>query len=35
MMLLEGKFSDGATIELDVRNGELSFNKARVASAVG
>jgi ATP-dependent Clp protease ATP-binding subunit ClpB len=35
MMLLEGKFSDGASVEVDVRNGELIFNKAKVATAVG
>jgi len=35
MMLLEGKFSDGDLIEVDVRNGELIFNKAKVATAVG
>ena len=32
MMLLEGKFSDGDTVEVDVRNGELTFNKAEVAT---
>ncbi len=32
MMLLEGKFSDGDTVEVDVRNGELTFNKAKVAT---
>jgi ATP-dependent Clp protease ATP-binding subunit ClpB len=35
MMLLEGKFSDGDTVEVDARNGELIFNKAKVATAVG
>jgi ATP-dependent Clp protease ATP-binding subunit ClpB len=35
MMLLEGKFSDSDTVEVDVRNGELTFNKAKVATAVG
>jgi ATP-dependent Clp protease ATP-binding subunit ClpB len=35
MMLLEGKFSDGDSIEVDVRDGELIFNKAKVATAVG
>ena len=32
MMLLEGKFSDGETVEVDVKNGELAFNKAKVAT---
>jgi ATP-dependent Clp protease ATP-binding subunit ClpB len=32
MMLLEGKFSDGNSIEVDVHNGELAFNKAKVAT---
>jgi ATP-dependent Clp protease ATP-binding subunit ClpB len=32
MMLLEGKFSDGETVEVDVRDGELIFNKAKVAT---
>ena len=32
MMLLEGKFSDGDTVEVDVQNGELTFNKAKVAT---
>ena len=31
MMLLEGKFSEGHTIEVDVAGGELSFSKAKVA----
>ena len=35
MMLLEGKFSDGATVEVDAHDGELVFNKAKVATAVG
>ena len=35
MMLLEGKFSDGEAVEVDARNGELVFNKAKVATAVG
>ena len=32
MMLLEGKFADGDAVEVDVRNGELMFNKAKVAT---
>jgi hypothetical protein len=32
MVLLEGRFSDGETIEVDVRNGELTFSKAKVAT---
>ncbi len=35
MMLLEGKFSDGEAVEVDARSGELVFNKAKVATAVG
>jgi len=34
MMLLEGKFSDGEAVEVDVHKGELTFNKARVAAKV-
>jgi ATP-dependent Clp protease ATP-binding subunit ClpB len=34
MMLLEGKFSDEDAVEVDVRDGELTFSKARVTSAV-
>jgi len=34
MMLLEGKFSDGDAVEVDVQKGELTFNKARVAAKV-
>jgi ATP-dependent Clp protease ATP-binding subunit ClpB len=34
MMLLEGKFSDGDTIEVDVAKGELTFSKAKVAAPV-
>jgi len=34
MMLLEGKFSDGSAIEVDARNGELTFSKAKVAATV-
>jgi ATP-dependent Clp protease ATP-binding subunit ClpA len=30
MMLLEGKFSEGDTVEVDVAGGELNFNKASV-----
>src|SRR5438309_4160897 len=35
MMLLEGKFSDGDTVEVDARKDELIFNKSKVATAVG
>lgn len=31
MMLLEGKFVEGDTIEVDVKGGELAFSKAKVA----
>jgi len=34
MMLLEGKFSDGATVEVDVQKGELTFSKGKVATPV-
>jgi ATP-dependent Clp protease ATP-binding subunit ClpB len=34
MMLLEGKFSEGDTIEVDIRDGELSFDKAKVTASV-
>ncbi|MDQ6721456.1 MAG: ATP-dependent chaperone ClpB [Candidatus Dormibacteraeota bacterium] len=34
MMLLEGKFSEGDTVEVDVKGGELSFSKVDVESAV-
>jgi ATP-dependent Clp protease ATP-binding subunit ClpB len=34
MMLLEGKFSEGDTIEVDVAKGELTFSKAKVAAPV-
>jgi ATP-dependent Clp protease ATP-binding subunit ClpB len=34
MMLLEGKFSDGDAVEVDARNGELTFIKAKVAASV-
>jgi ATP-dependent Clp protease ATP-binding subunit ClpB len=33
MMLLEGKFSEGDTIEVDVKDGELEFRKAKLAAA--
>jgi hypothetical protein len=33
-MLLEGKFSDGDAVEVDARNGELTFIKAKVAASV-
>ena len=32
MMLLEGKFAEGDTIDVDVKDGELSFTKAKVAA---
>jgi ATP-dependent Clp protease ATP-binding subunit ClpB len=35
MMLLEGKFSEGDAVQVDARTGELTFNKAKVATAVG
>jgi hypothetical protein len=28
MMLLEGKFSDGDTVTVDAKGGELTFTKA-------
>ncbi len=34
MMLLEGKFSDGDAVEVDARNGELTFTRAQVAAPV-
>jgi ATP-dependent Clp protease ATP-binding subunit ClpB len=34
MMLLEGKFSEGDTIEVGEAGGELTFTKAKVAAAV-
>ena len=34
MMLLEGKFSEGETIEVDAKDGELTFTKANVAASV-
>jgi ATP-dependent Clp protease ATP-binding subunit ClpA len=34
MMLLEGKFSEGDTIEVDAKDGELTFTKANVAASV-
>ena len=34
MMLLEGKFAEGDTIDVDVKDGELSFAKAKVAASV-
>jgi ATP-dependent Clp protease ATP-binding subunit ClpB len=34
MMLLEGKFGEGDTIEVDIKDGELTFSKARVATSV-
>ncbi len=32
MMLLEGKFGDGDTVEVDVKGDELSFAKSKVAA---
>ena len=34
MMLLEGRFSDGDTVEVDVLDGELVFNKTKVTTPV-
>ena len=34
IQLLEGKFAEGDTIEVDVRNGELDFIKAKIAAPV-
>jgi ATP-dependent Clp protease ATP-binding subunit ClpB len=34
MMLLEGKFVEGDTIEVDLKGGELTFSKAQVAASV-
>jgi ATP-dependent Clp protease ATP-binding subunit ClpB len=34
IQLLEGKFSEGDTVEADARNGELAFAKAKVAQPV-
>ncbi|TMC90665.1 MAG: ATP-dependent chaperone ClpB [Chloroflexi bacterium] len=34
IQLLEGKFAEGDTIEVDVRNGELAFSRAKVAAPV-
>jgi ATP-dependent Clp protease ATP-binding subunit ClpB len=33
MMLLEGKFSEGDIVDVDVRGGELVFNKAKARAA--
>jgi ATP-dependent Clp protease ATP-binding subunit ClpB len=33
MMLLEGKFSEGDTVEVDVKGGELVFTKAKARAA--
>src|SRR5437868_11697114 len=35
MMLLEGRFSDGDTVEVDASKDELIFKKTKVATAVG
>jgi hypothetical protein len=32
MMLLEGKFSEGDTVTVDVEGGKLTFTKATAAS---
>jgi hypothetical protein len=32
MMLLEGKFSDGDTVTVEVRDGEITFTKATAAT---
>jgi ATP-dependent Clp protease ATP-binding subunit ClpB len=34
MMLLEGKFGEGDTIEVNVKDGELTFSRAQVAAPV-
>ena len=34
MQLLEGKFAEGDTIEVDVKDGELTFSKAKLAASV-
>lgn len=33
MMLLEGKFSEGDTVEVDASGGELTFTRAKSAFA--
>jgi hypothetical protein len=35
VMLLEGKFSDGDTVEVDVQNDQLTFSKTKAAATVG
>jgi hypothetical protein len=32
MMLLEGKFSEGDTVTVDVKGGELTFERATAAA---
>jgi hypothetical protein len=34
MMLLEGKFAEGDTIEVGVEDGELTFSKTKAAASV-
>jgi ATP-dependent Clp protease ATP-binding subunit ClpB len=34
MMLLEGKFGEGDVIEVDAKNGEFTFSKAKTAAAL-
>jgi ATP-dependent Clp protease ATP-binding subunit ClpB len=34
MQLLEGKFAEGDTIEVDVKGGELTFSKVKLAASV-
>ena len=33
MQLLEGRFGDGDVVEVDARNGELTFAKEKVRAA--
>jgi hypothetical protein len=33
MMMLEGRFSEGDTVTVDVAKGELTFEKAAAAAA--
>jgi hypothetical protein len=35
MRLLDNEFADGDTVVVDVRDGELVFEKARVAEPAG
>jgi ATP-dependent Clp protease ATP-binding subunit ClpB len=34
MLLLEGKFAEGDTVEVDVKDGELTFSKTKLAASV-